>query len=80
MGLGQKILTQVSHLWLGFGKFPLKIPNFQFFSLPVAKYVDQRRVGLLFTASQKYAQVGIGSGQCPFLAITEKYYKFLAGF
>jgi len=68
MGPGQKFLTlvgsifvvrvslgQVSHLWLGFGfgKFPLKISSGQ-----VKKYLGQRRVGLLYTASQKYARVG----------------------
>jgi len=35
MGQG---LAQVSHLWFGFGKFPLKIPNFAIFSpIPVKK-------------------------------------------
>jgi len=37
-------LGRVSHLWFGFGfgKFPLKIPNFEFFSFRVKKY---HRVG-----------------------------------
>jgi len=84
MGPGQKVLTRVmdqffvaqvglgwvSHLWygFGFGKFPLKIPNFSIFSFwikkissgRVQKYLGQRRVSLLFTASQKYAWVGSG--------------------
>jgi len=30
-------LDWVSHLWFGFGKFPLKIPNFSIFSLQVKK-------------------------------------------
>jgi len=60
-------LGWVSHLWFGsgFGKFPLKIPNFLIFTLRVKKislgrvkkYLGQRRVGLLFTAGQKYAWV-----------------------
>jgi len=47
MGSGQKFLTrigsifcsssQVSHLWLGFGKFPLKMSNFSIFSLRIKK-------------------------------------------
>jgi len=31
MGLGQNFLTQVGSATSGFGKFPLKIPNFKFF-------------------------------------------------
>jgi len=67
MGPGQKFLTlvglgRVSHLWFGFefGKFPLKKSIFQFSfssgqkkSRQVRKYPGLRRVGLLFTASQK---------------------------
>jgi len=59
---------RVSHFWFrfGFGKFPLKISNFPIFSLRVKKIAlgqvkknpSQRRVGLLFTAGQKNAQVG----------------------
>jgi len=47
MGLGQKCLTQVgsifccsgwvSHLWFGIGKFSLKNPNFEIFSLRIKK-------------------------------------------
>jgi len=49
----------------GFEKFLLKIPNFfpsdkKISSGHVKKYLGQRRVGLLFTASQKYARVGLG--------------------
>jgi len=71
VGSGPKIFNpgRVSHLWFGFefGKFPLKTSNFLIF-LPfgskkissgwVNKYPGQRRVGLLFTAGQKQAQVG----------------------
>jgi len=71
MGLDQTVLTRVgsifvawvelgrvSHFWFGFGKFPLKIPNFSlFFPVRVKKYPGQRRVDLLFTADQKYARV-----------------------
>jgi len=56
------------HLWFGFGKFPLKMSNFQFFSLRlkkisldwVKKQTGQKQVGPLFTAAQKYARVGSG--------------------
>jgi len=74
MGLGQKFLTrvgssQVSHLWFGIGKFPLKTSNFTIFSLQVKKissswvkkYPGQRWVCLLFTAGQKYAWLDQGS-------------------
>jgi len=65
-GSGSKFFDPgwVSHLWIGFGfgKFNLKIPNFQFFPLRVKKislgwvkkYLGQRQVSLLFTAGQKY--------------------------
>jgi len=73
----------VSHLWFGFGlgleKFPLKFQKLQFFSLQikkissgrVKKYLGQRQVGLLFTAGQKYARVGLGKG--PSLAPDDYY-------
>jgi len=64
MGQGQFFCSsgRISHLWFGFGfgKFTLKIPNFSIFSLRVKKYPGQRHVGLLSTASQKYALVGSG--------------------
>jgi len=46
---------QVSHLWFGIGKFPLKMSNFSIFfsSGQVKKYMGQRQVGLLFNAGQK---------------------------
>jgi len=68
MGPGEKFLTwvesgqffvvrvgpgRVSHLWFGFGKFPLKMSNFSIFSLWVKNNIfglGQRR---LSTASQK---------------------------
>jgi len=60
---------QVSHLWFrfGFGKFPLKIPNFSLWIKKIAsdwieKYPVQRRFRLLFTAGQKYAWVRTGQG------------------
>jgi len=31
MGQGQKFLNQISYLWFGFEKFPLKISNFSIF-------------------------------------------------
>jgi len=36
---GQFFIARVSHLWFrfGFGKFPLKIPNFPIFSLRIKK-------------------------------------------
>jgi len=54
--------------WFGFGKFPLEITNFSIFSLrfkkissgQVKKYLGQKWVGLLFTAGQKYARIGLG--------------------
>jgi len=57
MGPGQKFLTQVgsifcglgrvSHLWFGFefGKFPLKMSNFSFFSLRVGRKVPGSKLG-----------------------------------
>jgi len=53
-----------------FGKFLLKMSNFSIFFPSgkkimlgqVKKYPGQRRVGLLFTAGQKYAQVRSGQG------------------
>jgi len=68
-----KLIGWVSHFLFGFGfgKFPLKLKmsKFSIFSLRfkkislgwVKKYPGQRQVGLLFTASQKYARVGSGS-------------------
>jgi len=63
---------QVSHLWFesGIGKFPLKVPNFSILPFGskkissgwVKKYPGQRRIGVLFTAGQKYAQAGLGQG------------------
>jgi len=37
-------LVWVSHLWIGsgFGKFPLKVPNFSIFSLLDKKYLQVR--------------------------------------
>jgi len=48
----------VNPLWFGFGfgNFPLKISNFQFFQISLGqfkKYPGQRRVSLLYTASQR---------------------------
>jgi len=83
MGLGQNFLTQVrsgkyfvtqvgsdqvSHLWFGFGRFPLKISNISiFFPLDqknssdwVKKYPGHRQVSLLFSVGQKYTWVGSG--------------------
>jgi len=65
----------VSQLRFGFGKIPLKIPIFLIFSLlvkkislgGVKKYSGQRRVGLLFTAGQKYM---LELGQGPYLEKT----------
>jgi len=59
-------LGRVTHLWIGFGKLPLKIPNFSIFlpsgqkisSGQFKKYPGQKRVSLLFTAGQKYAWIG----------------------
>jgi len=56
-------LGRVTLLWFEFwfGKFPLKMSNFSilFLSSLVKKYLGQRRVGLLFTAGQKY-KLGMG--------------------
>jgi len=62
-------LGRVGSATYGFGKFPLKIPNFQFFSLwikktfsgQVKKYSGQRWFSPLFILGRKYA--GIGSVQ-----------------
>jgi len=68
MGLGQKNLSRVRHLWFvfGYGKFPLKIPNFPIFfpsdkkwlRVESKKYTGQKLIGLFFTAGQRYARVG----------------------
>jgi len=72
MGSGQNFFTQVgsgqvSHLWFWFWKFLQKNPKFFYFSPSGQKkslLVGSKRspclwrVGILFTASQKYAQVG----------------------
>jgi len=72
MGLGQIFLTLVRSaifgLDLALENFILKSKIFQFFALQVKKissswvkkYPGQTRVGLLFTAGQKYAWVGLG--------------------
>jgi len=69
---GSKFLAQVGSAIFGLGlrleNFSLKSQIFQFFSLwlnkislgRVKKYLGQRWVGLLFTAGQKYARVGLG--------------------
>jgi len=67
MGQDKKFWTQVETaiFGFGFGKFLLKLSNFAIFSLMikkissgwVKKYPGQRRVGLLFTAGQKYGWV-----------------------
>jgi len=69
-GSWSKFFTRVGsgqpYLWFGFGKFPLKLPNFSIFSPRgqkshrIKKHLGQRRVGILFTAGQKYARVGSG--------------------
>jgi len=92
MGSGQNLVGgnflvlrpgQVSHFWFvfGFGKLPLKIPNFLIFSLRIQKksywvgskstWVKDGLVSLL-AAGQKYVRVG--SGQGPSL-IKTAYYK-----
>jgi len=68
-------LVRVSHLWFGFGygKFPLKIPNFSIFCPSGKKSFfgpGQRRVSPLFTLGQKYAPVC--SGQGPSVIFTDK--------
>jgi len=65
MGPGSKFFDPgwISRLQFGFGKFPLKIPNYfplgqiKISSGRVKKYPGQRWVGLLFTSSQKYLRV-----------------------
>jgi len=60
-------LDQVSYLWFGFGKFPLKFQNFaicspldqKISSGRVKKHPGQSGVELLFTAGQKNARVGL---------------------
>jgi len=73
MGPGQNFLTRVrlgrvSHLWFGFENFPLKMSNFQFFSLRIKKSL---RVGLKSTwykgGSDSYlvwvkSKLGLGQG------------------
>jgi len=54
---------RVSHLWFGFGKFPLTTSNFPIFFSSDQKNLfgpGQRAVGPLFTVGQKYARVGSG--------------------
>jgi len=68
---------QVSHLWFGFefGKFPLKMSNFQFFSLRVKKNlfglgqkVPGSKMGWpLIYCGSKVCSAGVGSGQVPSL-------------
>jgi len=56
-------LGQVTHLWFGFGKFPIFFPLIKKNLIGSGQtYPDQRRVGLLFTAGQKYAWVGSSQG------------------
>jgi len=55
--------VQVSHIWFkfGFGKFPLKIPNFPTFCpLDKKNLIGSGQKGLYFTAGQKYARVRSG--------------------
>jgi len=64
-GLGHFFVTWVRSATSRFGKFPLKIPAFQFFLFGVKKfsmgwvkkYPSQRWVGPLFIAGLKYARV-----------------------
>jgi len=78
MGLGQKFLTrvglgQVSHLWFGFGKFPLKITNFSIFgskktsSSWVKKYPDPRP---LIYCGSKVCSGWVGSGSISTCCVT----------
>jgi len=54
----------VSHLWFGFGKFPLKMWIFRIFALQEKKSLW---VGLLFTCGAKVSSCRVGEGQCPSL-------------
>jgi len=71
-------LGRVSHLWFGFGIFPLQIPKFSIFTLWVKKISSSRvkkcpcqsQVSLLFISGQKNARVGPGQG--PSLGESEK--------
>jgi len=49
-------------VWFWVWKISPKNPKFFNFFVRVKKYPDQRRAGLLFTAGQKNAQVGLGQG------------------
>jgi len=49
-----------SMVWVWIWKISPKNVKFFIFFLRVKKYRGQRRVGLLFTAGQKYARVGSG--------------------
>jgi len=83
MGLGQKILIRVGSgqffvahvglgqpcLWFGFGKFPLKIPNFLIFFTSdqkkislgqFKKYTGQRQVGLFLLRVKSVLRSGQG--------------------
>jgi len=78
---GQTFLTRVmegsnfccsGRVWLGLKNFPKKSQIFQFCPLGkkissgrVKKYLGQSRVGLLFTAGQKYVRVWSGPISCP---------------
>jgi len=65
LGQVQKFLTWVGSAIFGFGvgleNFPQKSQIFHFFPFQLKKYLGQRRVSLLFTAGQTYAQVRSGS-------------------
>jgi len=75
MGPGQNFLTRVgsglvSHLWFGleFGKFPLKMSNFQFFSPRVKKIASGQKVpGSKPGQPLIYCGSKVSSGQGPSL-------------
>jgi len=62
MDLCQKFFDPgwVNFLFLGLGRVK---KNLDLSTGWVEKYPDQRRISLLFTAGQKYWQVGAGQGQ-----------------
>jgi len=88
MGLGQKFLTQTHvgsgqpfMVWVRFGKFTLKMSNFQFFSLRVKKncFGSGRKV----PGSKPYllrVKSKLGLGQGPSLQYSECYCSTIQAF
>jgi len=70
LGLGQFFVARVSHLWFGFGKFPLKMLNLSIFSLCVKKNLfgsGQKVPGSTVSRPLFYCGSKVSSGRGPSL-------------